>query len=261
MQPQQRMIELFGEDHIESDEEEMQQQREIQHRLYEAVGTESEPEETPSETRWEDTDISDIEAVMEKNDQLIEDMEELTDAVDLHYSDLSDNEETVTIPIGRMQVTNFEVDTRQQAKALAQLKRQKEANVTKYNLRTVREIPIVALDAEGKEVCQDELMKNEAEIIRRAEHAIRGRNVLDATLELIQIQGDQKLMPGEQQGHGLTPVDIKIRTSSATVLSKSIPRSEVVTTVPELTKAEKRVASKKAWYQRKKDLKRRKYQS
>lgn len=86
---------MFGGEHLESDEEILETERKMKQKLYEAFGSDS------------DDDKPAFDAVME-----------------LAYSDIEEEGETITLPIGRVQITNVEINPVQQAKALAQIKRQ-----------------------------------------------------------------------------------------------------------------------------------------
>jgi len=180
-----KIVSLFGDDHYSSDEELLQHQQGLKRRLYDAFGSDSEPEESSDMLNLEYTDISDDE--------------EKTDTVNkMTLSSMDSTEEIVTQTIGRIQVFERRPKTVDQAKALAQYRRQVAAKITKYQTQADIRIPesIMITNSSGQPVQLNEtdIIKDEKEVIQQADRAILGKSIVDATLDVMhnqhRIQGD-----------------------------------------------------------------------
>lgn len=226
-----KIVELFGEEHLDGDEEILETERQLKQKLKEALDSDSD-EETQS----------------------------MDDIMDLSCSDIEEEEEPVTLPMGRLQITKVEINPVLPAKALAQIKRQMEAKVTKGRTITIQSIPIVIRDVNGEQVCPKELIQDETEIIQQAERVIYGRNVLDATFEIMWSQKGKEDPPGDEKRMQPKSTNYKQTRVCNTLLTSSVTSTSEKPLIPNLSKAEKRLVAKKAWYKKKKELKRKKYQ-
>jgi len=144
------ITDLFGEDGFSEDEQTIKEQRALEKRLKDALGSDSESEEMTE--RWDDTSMSGDED------------DYAADVIDLAHSDLDD--EPVQLQIGRISVERVGDDEKRHAKALAQFQRQMAACIRKRR-------------------CEEEVNQYGMEVFQHAEEILRTKNLIEATMASI----------------------------------------------------------------------------
>jgi len=172
-----KIVSLFGEDHYTSDEELLQHHQGLKRRLYEAFGSGSEIEESCDMLNLEYSDISDDEENSTR--------QQPADQKPIKETKLNSMDRTggiVTQTIGRIQVIKPRQKTVDQAKALAQYRRQVAAKITKYRTQANILLPesIVITDSIGQTVQlkETDIIKDEKEVIQQADRAILGKSIV-----------------------------------------------------------------------------------
>lgn len=156
-----KIIALFGEEHLESDEEFLYAERQLKQRLRNAFGEDSEDDNTS-----------------------------LTDVMELSCSDIEEEEEKPTnISVNRITTQPQPEDCLAHRKALAQYQRQIAACVTRQHIKKPSQLPphIIARREGGdiRSPLKEDIFLNEEELVRTTERMMYGRTLQQVTEEVL----------------------------------------------------------------------------
>lgn len=218
------IVDLFGEEHLESDEEILEAKRQLKKRLRNAFGSDSEEDDQP-----------------------------LIDVMELSCSDIEEEEAPTNIAINRVTVQPKPEDYLAHKKALAQYQRQMAACVTRQTREKPIQLPphIIARRTDGniRGPLKEDTVQSEEEIFRTTERMIYGRTLQQVTEEILakstaQPHVDQtkstiqphivQAVSVVQQQHVIPPIQ--------TIAPSGVKRS----------RKEKRMEAKKKWFLKKK---------
>lgn len=212
-----KVIELFGEEHWESDEEIVEANSQLRRRLKRAFGSDSE-EDNPS----------------------------LSDVLELSCSDIEEEEEPTNVTVNRVTVQPQQEDCLAYRKAMAQYQRQMAARVTRQPAEEPIQLPayIIAQRTEGdmRRPRQEDTIVSEEELFRTTERMIYGRTLQQVTEEIldkVHYQPRQAMStiipPGNPPVQGASTLDPPSTTSGGNKSRK-----------------ERRKEAKKQWFLKKK---------
>lgn len=210
------MVELFGELHYDSDEEILKSEEKVK------------------------------KIIMRNQEPWM-----ISEVLELDYSDIE--EDTILEqPIAKISVATTNEDPIQRAKNLARYQRQAAARITKYRTENTIHLPssIILTDSQGIPVRTkiEEIINHEDEIIRAAERAVGGKTIIEVmqhiryTKDKRQQHHDNNIYEQQIVNTTSIPTDIyPIQTINANTLCNK----------PSLSRAEKRRAAKRTWFQNK----------
>lgn len=155
-----KVIELFGEEHWESDEEIVEAESQLRQRLKRAFGSDSEEDNPP-----------------------------LSDVMELSCSDIEEEEEPTSVTVNRLTILPQKEDCLAQRKALAQYQRQMAARVTGQTAKAPIQLPTYVIaqrtGEDKRRPSQEETIASEEELFRTTEKMIYGRTLQQVTEEIL----------------------------------------------------------------------------
>ncbi|CAH1731681.1 unnamed protein product [Aphis gossypii] len=186
------MVSLFGEDHYDSDEETIQFQQNMKHRIHDAFGSDSESAENSDILEIEYTDISDDEEGIGHHHIIPPDTRDNNKDKPKSFHEAK---HIATQSVGRLQVIQTREKPVDQKKALAQYQRQIATRITKCQIQNNIRLhdSIVLTNKFGQPVKLDEndIVKDENKMIQEADKAIHGKNIIDTIMQFIPHQPEK----------------------------------------------------------------------